>query len=82
MKASWTVAPNADPQMRLQPTGTLFSSELVYRLSLQAEQRGKNAAGTQVCASASLILLANLGESDETARQQVHCAQFRIGEHS
>jgi hypothetical protein len=28
------------------------------------------------------ILLANLEESDETAKQQVHYEQFRIGEHA
>jgi len=33
-------------------------------------------------ASASLILLANLGESDEAAEQQVHCEYSRIGEPS
>src|SRR6266566_7345617 len=32
--------------------------------------------------SAGLILLANLGESDEAAEQQVHCEYSRIGEPS
>jgi hypothetical protein len=42
---------------------------------------GTTPASESKRASPGVIPLANLGESDETAKQQVNCEQSQIGEH-